>query len=108
MPVVTISRPAVLKVRVNNGITPRVMVDQVVYQQVIANNVVPHSIKTNTGVSPRVTSTNSAINSLSKLTDVNMTNAEDGSVVVYQASTNNFIVETLSTVIHTTLDGGSF
>ena len=77
MPVVKVNPPSTIRVRVGSGITPR------------------------------VNSLNSAINSLSHLNDVNMTSAMDGSVVVYKANTNTFTVEDFSRSL-IDIDAGMF
>lgn len=63
MPVVKVNPPSVIKVRVGNGITPK------------------------------VSTINYGISTLSHLSDVNMSGAGDGDVIVYQANTNTFVVE---------------
>jgi len=41
------------------------------------------------------------------LGDVNSTNLEDGSVIVYDAATDKFVVEPISSA-NTTIDGGTY
>lgn len=64
-------------------------------------------VRVGTGITPRVSALNSAINTLSHLNDVNMTSAVDGSVVVYNANTNTFTVEDFTTSIRD-VDAGYF
>jgi len=101
MPTVTITQPAIITVRVGGGIIPRVT-------EITTVSTSPPIVKVDNGAQQRVSSVNSSINSLSHLSDVNMIGAIDGSVVVYQANTNNFVVETLTSVLNTIVDGGAF
>ena len=56
---------------------------------------------------PRVNNINYGIRSLKGSTDLALTGAKQGDVIVYQANTNSFVVEPV-TAVATNLDAGEF